>query len=58
MVFVCSIKSGKVVVVLSGRFAGRKAIVVKASDDGNDSKKFGHALGKPILLLCSSFKTF
>ena len=29
------IKSGKVVIVLQGRFAGRKAIVVKAYDDGN-----------------------
>lgn len=32
--------------MLAGRYAGRKAIVVKASEDGNDSKKFGHALGK------------
>jgi ribosomal protein L14E/L6E/L27E len=39
------IKSGKVVVVLAGRFAGRKAVVVKASDEGNEIKKFGHALG-------------
>eukprot|EP00286_Rhodomonas_abbreviata_P011015 CAMPEP_0181326744 /NCGR_PEP_ID=MMETSP1101-20121128/21684_1 /TAXON_ID=46948 /ORGANISM="Rhodomonas abbreviata, Strain Caron Lab Isolate" /LENGTH=142 /DNA_ID=CAMNT_0023435263 /DNA_START=24 /DNA_END=452 /DNA_ORIENTATION=+ len=38
------IKNGKVVIVLAGRFAGRKAIVVKASEEGNDSKKFGHAL--------------
>lgn len=41
----CSIKPGKVVVVLAGRFAGRKAVVVKALDDGSDEKKFGHALG-------------
>eukprot|EP01038_Epipyxis_sp_PR26KG_P005009 gene5009-6995_t len=38
------IKSGKVVVITSGRYAGRKAVVVKASDEGNESKKFGHAL--------------
>ena len=38
------IKSGKVVICLSGRYAGRKAIVVKANDEGNDIKKFGHAL--------------
>jgi large subunit ribosomal protein L27e len=37
-------KSGKVVIVLSGRYAGRKAIVVKASDEGNAEKKYGHAL--------------
>jgi large subunit ribosomal protein L27e len=41
----CSFKTGKVVIVLAGRYAGRKAVVVKASDDGNDSKKFGHAIG-------------
>lgn len=41
-----SIRSGRVVIVLSGRFAGKKAVVVKATDDGNDAKKFGHALGK------------
>ena len=38
------IKSGKVVIVTAGRFAGRKAIVVKTSEEGNASKKFGHAL--------------
>lgn len=43
-----SFKSGKVVIVLSGRFAGRKAVVVRASDEGNDSKKFGHAIGRFI----------
>jgi large subunit ribosomal protein L27e len=39
-----SFKSGKVVIVLSGRFAGRKAVVVKASDEGGKDKKFGHAV--------------
>ena len=39
-----SFKSGKVVIVLSGRFAGRKAVVVKASDEGNKEKRFGHAV--------------
>jgi large subunit ribosomal protein L27e len=34
-----------VVIVLSGRYAGRKAVVVRASDEGNDSKKYGHAVG-------------
>jgi len=37
-------KSGKVVIVLSGKYAGRKAVVVRASDDGNDAHKFGHAV--------------
>mmetsp|Transcript_12371 Transcript_12371/g.38137 ORF Transcript_12371/g.38137 Transcript_12371/m.38137 type:complete len:143 (-) Transcript_12371:78-506(-) len=38
------IKSGKVVIVLQGRFAGHKAIVVKAHDDGTADKKFAHAI--------------
>jgi len=38
------IKNGKVVVVLSGRFAGRKAVVVSASEEGAGSKSFGHAV--------------
>ena len=38
------IKSGKVVIVLQGRFAGRKAIVVKAYDEGTPEKKFAHAV--------------
>ena len=40
-----SIKSGKVVVLLNGRYAGRKAIVVKTFDEGHGSRKFGHAIG-------------
>ncbi len=38
------IKSGKVVLVLSGRFAGKKAVVVRTFDEGTSEKKFGHAL--------------
>jgi large subunit ribosomal protein L27e len=30
--------------VLSGRYAGRKAVVVKATDEGNADKRFGHCL--------------
>ena len=41
----CSLKSGKVVVVLAGRYAGRKAVIVKTFDNGADGKKFGHCLG-------------
>lgn len=37
-------KSGKVVIVLCGRYAGRKAVVVKTYDDGTSDKQFGHAL--------------
>ncbi|CAN0086856.1 unnamed protein product, partial [Heterosigma akashiwo] len=38
------IKSGKVVVVLAGRYAGRKAVVVKTYDDGSIDRKFSHAM--------------
>merc|ERR1712025_328796 len=37
-------KSGKVVLVLGGRFAGRKAVIVKNYDDGSAEKPYGHAL--------------
>lgn len=37
-------KSGKVVLVLSGRYAGRKAIIMKTFDDGTSDKQFGQAL--------------
>ncbi|XP_068715644.1 large ribosomal subunit protein eL27-like [Montipora capricornis] len=38
------IKSGKVVLVLNGRYAGRKAVIVKNYDDGTADKQYGHAL--------------
>jgi len=37
-------KSGKVVLLLSGRYAGRKAIIMKTFDDGTSDKQFGQAL--------------
>jgi len=37
-------KPQKVVLILSGRFAGRKAIVVKNNDEGSTDKPYGHAL--------------
>ena len=37
-------KAGKVVLLLGGRFAGRKAIIVKPSDEGTTDKPFSHAL--------------
>ena len=39
-----SLKPGKVVIVLAGRYAGRKAVVVKAFDEGTTEHKFPHAL--------------
>ena len=38
------IKAGRVVVLLNGRYAGRKAIVVKTFDDGSKARPFGHSL--------------
>merc|ERR1711884_913364 len=35
---------GKVVLLLSGRYAGRKAVIVKPSDEGTSDKPFSHAL--------------
>ncbi|PWS22463.1 hypothetical protein DKP78_18255, partial [Enterococcus faecium] len=37
-------RTGVVVLVLAGRFAGRKAIIVKGYDDGSKEKPYGHAL--------------
>lgn len=37
-------KPGKVVLVLHGRYAGRKAIVVTTHDDGTSRKQYGHAV--------------
>uniref|UniRef100_A0A1S4MIL9 Large ribosomal subunit protein eL27 n=1 Tax=Pediculus humanus subsp. corporis TaxID=121224 RepID=A0A1S4MIL9_PEDHC len=37
-------KPGKVVLVLSGRYAGKKAIILRNYDDGTSAKQYGHAL--------------
>jgi len=38
------LKPGKVVIVLNGRFAGRKAVIVKTFDDGTNGRQYGHCL--------------
>merc|ERR1740138_92843 len=38
------IKPGKVVILLNGRHAGKKAIIIKNSDLGTKSRPYGHAL--------------
>eukprot|EP00922_Rhytidocystis_sp_ex-Travisia-forbesii_P013246 GHVS01019824.1.p1 GENE.GHVS01019824.1~~GHVS01019824.1.p1 ORF type:complete len:148 (-),score=11.30 GHVS01019824.1:204-647(-) len=38
------LKPGRVVVVLSGRMAGKKAVVVQAWDNGTKERSFGHCL--------------
>lgn len=38
------LKPGKAVIVLNGRFAGKKAVILKNFDDGYSNKKYGCAL--------------
>ncbi|KAJ1498208.1 60S ribosomal protein L27 [Coelomomyces lativittatus] len=38
------IKPGKVVVVLQGRFAGKKAVILRTYDDGTKERPYPHAL--------------
>merc|ERR1711879_1091710 len=38
------LKANKVVVLLQGRYAGRKAVIVKNYDDGTNGRPYGHAL--------------
>merc|ERR1719155_115346 len=38
------IKAGRVVVLLNGRYSGKKGIVVKTFDEGSKSRPFGHCL--------------
>merc|ERR1711977_809709 len=38
------LKAGKVVIILQGRFAGKKAVVVKTFDEGTREREFGHCL--------------
>ena len=37
-------QANKVVVVLQGRYAGKKAVIVKNYDEGTSSRPYGHAL--------------
>ena len=38
------IKPGKVVIVLRGKMAGKKAVVVRNNDNGTKSRKYAHAV--------------
>jgi len=38
------LKPGKVVVVLNGRYAGHKAVILKSFDEGTESRPYAHAL--------------
>ncbi|CAK0743452.1 60S ribosomal protein L27 [Coccomyxa viridis] len=38
------LKPGKVVILLTGRYAGKKAVIVKNNDDGTSGRPYGHAI--------------
>mmetsp|Transcript_83458 Transcript_83458/g.223441 ORF Transcript_83458/g.223441 Transcript_83458/m.223441 type:complete len:137 (-) Transcript_83458:42-452(-) len=38
------LKPGKVVIMLNGRYAGKKGVIVKTFDDGVDVRKYGHCV--------------
>merc|ERR1711941_265066 len=38
------LKPGKVVIVLNGRYAGRKAVIVENRDDGTKARPYGYAV--------------
>ncbi|KAI8463449.1 MAG: ribosomal L27e protein family-domain-containing protein [Monoraphidium minutum] len=38
------LKAQKVVILLTGKYAGKKAVIVKNFDDGNSARPYGHAL--------------
>jgi len=44
LIFLHFTETGKIVIVLAGRHAGKKAVVVKTFDEGNSEKRFSHCL--------------
>eukprot|EP00798_Chlamydomonas_sp_ICE-L_P014206 gene14206-20176_t len=36
------LKQGKVVIVLTGRYAGKKAVILRQHDDGTSARPYGH----------------
>ena len=38
------LKPGRIVIMLGGRYAGKKAVILKLFYEGSTSRKFGHAL--------------
>ena len=43
------LKAGKVVILLTGRQAGKKALIVKTFDDGTQDRPYGHCLVAGIM---------
>merc|ERR1712060_459533 len=44
IIMVKFMKSNKVVICLNGRYAGKKAVIVKSYDEGTAGRPYGHAL--------------
>jgi large subunit ribosomal protein L27e len=42
--FLCRAQPQKVVILLTGKYAGKKAVIVKNYDDGTNPRPYGHAL--------------
>merc|ERR1711990_674502 len=38
------LKDGKIVVLLQGRYAGKKAVILKTNDDGGKERPYGHCV--------------
>ena len=38
------LKDGKIVVCLQGRYAGKKAVILKTDDEGNKERPYGHCV--------------
>ncbi|KAL6059547.1 60S ribosomal protein L27B [Balamuthia mandrillaris] len=38
------LKPGKVVILLNGRYAGKKALIVDVNEDGSKDRPYGHAI--------------
>ena len=43
------LKAGKVVLLLNGRQAGKKAVIVKTFDEGTQDRPYGHCLVAGIM---------
>ena len=39
-----SLKDGKIVVLLQGRYAGKKAVILKTMDDNTKERPYGHCV--------------
>ena len=38
------LKDGKIVVLLQGRYAGKKAVILKTDDEGGKERSYGHCV--------------